>query len=112
MPLRIGCDLVQMPSFQRQFIRTEPRGLETVFWPAEYTGQPLESLAGIFAAKEAVCKALSMPLGLRLDLCVEDAPSGEPLLRRVRDLPEVETTQVSIAHAGDHALACVLVQTR
>lgn len=110
--MRIGCDLVLMQSFERQFIRAEPRVLETVLWPAEYIDKPLETLAGIFPAKEAACKVLSPPPGHWLDLCVEHAPSGEPLMKRARDLPRVKALQVAIAHAGDDALVFVAVQTR
>ena len=101
-----------MQTFERQFIRAEPRVLETVFWPADYFDKPLETLAGIFAAKAAAGKTLSQPAGHWLDPCVEPAPLGEPFMKRVRDLPKVEALQLSIAHAGDDAPACMAVQTR
>jgi phosphopantetheine--protein transferase-like protein len=112
MPFRIGCDLVLMKTFESQFLGAGSLVLETVFWPAEYFDQPVAALAGIFAAKEAACKALSLPPGHWLDLCVERAPSGEPRMIMMKDLPEVESIRVSITHAGDYALAFVVVQTR
>lgn len=107
--MRIGCDLVLMRVFERQIIRVERRVLETVLSPAEYFDKPLETLAGIIAVKEIACKTLSPPPRYWLDLCVEHAPSEESLTKLVRDLLEVEALQVSIAHAGDYALAIVAV---
>ena len=66
--MRIGCDLVLMQVFERQIIRVERRVLETVLSPAEYLDKPLETLAGIFAAKEIACKTLSPPPRYWLDL--------------------------------------------
>ena len=112
MPLRIGCDLVLRQLFERRIIRAERRVLGTVFSPPEYLDNPLETLVGIFAAKEIACKTLSPPPRYWLGLCVDHTPSKEPLMKLVRNLSEVEALQVSIAHVGDHALAFVTVQTR
>ena len=111
MPLRIGCDLVAIKEFETRLFMGGISVLETLFWPAEYQGQPLETLAGIFAAKEAVCKALSLPPGHWLDVCVEHNPSGEPVIVLMSHAVNVETISVSIAHAGDYALAFVVAQT-
>jgi len=111
MPLRIGCDLVLRQLFERRIIRAERRGLGTVFSPPEYLDNPLETLAGIFAAKEIACKTLSPPPRYWLDLSVEHAPSEESLMKLVWDLSEVEALRVSIAHAGNDALVLVTVQT-
>jgi phosphopantetheine--protein transferase-like protein len=110
MPLRIGCDLVSIKGFQSRLLAGGANVLENIFWPAECLDQPAETLAGIFAAKEAVCKALSLPPGHWLDICIEHGTSGEPIIVLMNDCPEVETISDSIAHDGDYALAFVVAQ--
>jgi hypothetical protein len=54
MPLRIGCDLVVIKDFEARLFMGGAPLLESLFWPAEYLDRSLETLAGIFAAKEAI----------------------------------------------------------
>lgn len=78
---------------------------ERIFHPAESSGQQAPQLAGIFAAKEAVCKALSLPPGRWLDILIEHAPSGAPNAVLLGSIPQPQELSLSISHDGDYALA-------
>jgi phosphopantetheine--protein transferase-like protein len=109
---RIGCDLVSITRFQQRMVENEMDFLERIFWPDERHGQTPERLAGMFAAKEAACKALSLPPGHWLDLCVEHEPSGAPRIALLDADPAVAEIRVSIAHDSDYALAFVMASLR
>ena len=70
------------------------------------------SMAGIFAAKEAVCKALGTGIAFPLtDIEVQHTPSGQPVIHlsgRAADLAENGSMQLSISHEGDMAAAFVV----
>lgn len=121
----VGTDLVWIPSFQNICAR-EPEFLTTLF-----TGQELdycrdsrhsfrfESLAGRYAVKEAVLKALQVGLydldGVDFrDIEVISAGSGAPALKlsgailgRALEL-KLAHWSVSLSHSNDYALAYVL----
>jgi phosphopantetheine--protein transferase-like protein len=111
MTLRTGCDLVFIPRFRERVRQGGETLLARLFSPSEYLGQPLERLAGLFAAKESVCKALNYPPGRWLDMRIEHEPSGAPKVVLL-DCPwEVLDMSVSITHEGDYALAFFVAQT-
>ena len=70
------------------------------------------SMAGIFAAKEAVCKALGTGIAFALtDIEVQHTPSGQPVIHlsgRAAELAENGSMQLSISHEGDMAAAFVV----
>lgn len=73
----IGIDLVELARFERALART-PRLAERLFAQSERMLPP-RSLAGRFAAKEALIKALGTSTGLRWhDMPVIADPNGAP----------------------------------
>lgn len=92
----------------RASIERRPAILEKVFSPEEREylmarGDPAQSAAGLFAAKEAVLKAMGEGLGripLR-EVSFTHGARGQPLLA----LPVEGTMHVSITHMGDTAAA-------
>ena len=106
---RIGIDLVHIQEFQRRLDKNG--GAEKVFTGSELAQNPkLESLAGIFAAKEAFMKAI----GEKIDWCdvwVEKKESGRPMLASPLLAPG-ERAQVSISHDVDYAIAVVFIEER
>lgn len=112
MPLQIGCDLVSIGRF-RDRIREGGIGLlERIFLPAEYLGQPVERLAGMFAAKEAVCKALRWPPGRWLEIAIEHEPSGAPRVILLNDTEQGLEMSISISHEENYALAFAVALLR
>jgi phosphopantetheine--protein transferase-like protein len=106
--IRVGCDIVSLSAFQRRVVESGDLLPERLFHPCELSGANLERLAGLFAAKEAAFKALGLPAGAWLRLCVEHDEAGAPLLRLLDADGRVKDLSVSIAHSGDNALAVVV----
>lgn len=123
--LVVGTDLVWIPSFQKKSAR-DPDFLETLFTGREldycrstHQSFRFESLAGRFAAKEAVLKALQVGLydldGVSFkDIEVVSASSGAPglelsgsILKRSQELNLVHWS-LSLSHSNEYAVAYVI----
>lgn len=77
MIIGIGVDLVDLARFERAITRT-PNLLARLFVPSERE-LPLRSLAGRFAAKEALIKALGSSDGIRWqEMAIVNGPEGKP----------------------------------
>ena len=119
-----GIDLVDVARIADVLERHGDRFLDRIFTPAEAAycrsqGAPEQHLAGRFAVKEAVLKALGTGLikGMRWrDVEVRTEPSGAPDVRlrgRVADRAEelrVARIHVSISHTERHAVAQAIAE--
>lgn len=115
----IGLDLVHIPRIETIVSRWRNRFLERVYTDAEREAlieraSPYASLAGRFAVKEAILKALGTGLsaGIRWrDIEVRTDQLGRPLATatgRAHDLLReagVSHIYVSLAHDGEYAVA-------
>ncbi len=126
LAVRTGVDFVDVPEF-RDVMQRHPAFRTRVFTAAERRAcdahpDPTPHYAARFAAKEAACKALGIgltPLGI--DRALQDievvrqgrAPTlalrGRPLRHASR--LGVSSRAVSLSHAGDGALASVVLLT-
>ena len=114
MIIGIGLDITEVFRFARSVER--PGVMERLFSPEEREA-PTERLAGRFAAKEALAKALGAPLGLVwTDVSVLAADTGQPYFtfcgsveRRMAELG-VETVHLSITHDAGVAAAMVVCE--
>ena len=83
--IRTGIDLIEIERIQRAVQRHGQRFLERVYTPGELAvcGQDGACLAGRFAAKEAVSKALGTGIGpvVWREMEILCGPAGEPVLR-------------------------------
>ncbi len=101
----LGIDLVFLPEFENKF-KNIP--LEKVFLPFELSqNKSKESLAGVFAAKEAFFKALGRKENW-LSVWIEKDKEGKPEIKSLL-IKENKKAQVSISHAGDYAIAAVMI---
>lgn len=118
MILRTGVDLIEISRIEEVLARHGARYLERIYTPAEreQLGRSAESLAGRFAAKEAVAKALGSGIGdvSWLDIEIlgdEDNAPGLTLrgaaAQKAKELG-LETWSVSISHSVSHAVAVVV----
>ena len=121
--LRIGCDLCDIASME-SLLAAPDGGLERLFDPEEHRyalahAKPAQHLAGIFAAKEALAKAVRSPgvLGkFHREVVVTHLPDGSPHLRCSKTLQGalnrlgVRVLDCSISHDGSYAMATVLVE--
>lgn len=102
----IGIDLVFLPEFEKKFKKIS---LEKVFLEQELSeNKSKESLAGIFAAKEAFFKAIGKKEDW-LSIWIEKDKDGKPELKTLITDKKIE---VSISHAGEYAIAIVMIKDK
>lgn len=118
--LRTGVDLIEIERINESVARFGARFLQRVFTPSERSicNARTESLAGRFAAKEAVAKALGTGIWrggvVWTDIEIQRAPNGEPLLllhnaaaQRAAALG-ISQWSLSLTHDRTHAIAFVV----
>jgi holo-[acyl-carrier protein] synthase len=112
----IGVDVVDLTRFERAASRT-PALLVRLFTPAERQ-LPLHSLAGRFAAKEALIKAIGDSTGVRWhDMEVVSNELGNPsfvLHNAVAGIVEtlgIDSIHLSMSHDAGVAVAYVIVES-
>ncbi|NBV90026.1 MAG: holo-ACP synthase [Actinobacteria bacterium] len=117
----IGVDVVDLARFEQVLART-PNMVDRLFTKAEQTSAqghqlPLMSLAGRFAVKEAVAKAIGAPAGMEFHDC-EVSNGGAPkvqitgTVKNVADDLGVTHWHVSLSHDGPVAVAYVIAESR
>lgn len=109
--IRVGCDIVQISRFQKILART-PTVAERIFLPSERKNKSIEKLAGIFAAKEAVIKALGLKAGNWQKMEIKKAKSDRPQIKFLKSQKNLANYDLSISHDGDYAFAMVIFVIR
>ncbi len=115
MKLATGVDLIEITRIAEVIARHGTRYLERIYTPAELEqcGKQAESLAGRFAAKEAVAKALGCGIGevgwkdIEILGDEQNAPSLKlqgAAEKKARELG-LDQWAVSISHSMSHAVA-------
>ena len=118
MNLRTGVDLIELSRIEEVVSRHGKHYLERIYTPAELElcGKRVESLAGRFAAKEAVSKALGCGIG-EVDwkeIEILDDEQHAPVLhlhgKAVQKAEELRVTtwSVSLSHSQSHVVAFVV----
>ena len=107
MDIKIGCDIIQVSRFEQK-IHDKEYLLERIFTEHELANSySPASLAGRFALKEAVMKALGIAAGNWRAIEVVNKPNGKPYCKFLS--LEIEhsilSQDVSISHDGDYAMA-------
>lgn len=116
MIVGVGVDLVDVARFERSLDRT-PALRDRLFAPDEAQRLSVESLAGRFAAKEALVKALAEPLPGWHEAVIASDPSGRPLFRfgpaMTARLAEraIVAVHLSISHDAGMAAAFVVAES-
>ncbi len=117
----IGIDVVEIGRMQAAIDRWGDTFLEKIFTVNEISyarskAQPAQHLAGRFAVKEAVAKALASGWsgGFRWkDVEVENDPAGKPSVivhGSIRNMLGKRRLLVSISHSGNVAVACAVIE--
>ncbi len=115
MILRTGIDLIEISRIEDVLARHGKRYLERIYTAAELDqiGQDAESLAGRFAAKEAVAKALGCGIGdvtwKEIEVLGDEQNAPNLTLygaaaQKANELG-LQTWSVSISHSLSHAVA-------
>lgn len=115
MIVGIGVDIVEISRLDAALLRT-PALASRLFAESE-RGRPLRSLAGYFAAKEALAKALGGPPGLRwTDAVIRHGARGNPMLEVSGTVAAaaaragVTDWHVSISHDAGICVAMVIAE--
>jgi len=115
MIVGIGVDLTEVSRLEAALERTP--ALATRLFAESEQGGPARSLAGCFAAKEAVAKALGGPPGLRwTDAVVGHDNEGKPVLETRGTVAAVaaslgiRTWHLSISHDAGLCVAVVVAE--
>ena len=115
MIVGVGVDLVDLTRFEQKLTST-PALLERIFTESE-RNRSMQSLAGIWAAKEALIKAIGNPAGLNWqDVTVSKDSLGKPHLELTgatmerSELMGISSWHLSISHDGGMACAFVVAE--
>jgi holo-[acyl-carrier protein] synthase len=112
----VGVDTVQLSRFEAKLLET-PRLKERLFLETETLEASSNTLAGRFAAKEAVIKALSGDKAIEwhgIEISKEE--SGKPIISLHGNTANlalqagVKKLHLSISHDGDAAVAFVVAE--
>ena len=111
----IGVDMTEISRLESALARTP--GLADRLFAQSERRSSVRELAGSFAAKEALAKALGAPRGLRwTDVVLHREPSGRPVLEITGTVAVAAADQgisawhVSISHDGGFCLAMVVAE--
>lgn len=105
MKILTGIDLIYLKRFKRSLKVGGEKFLQRVFLPAELTTTDPDHLAGIFAAKEAVVKALSPAPDSWHNIHIIKDESGAPRVEILHQKLDIQTHCLSIAHDGNYIIA-------
>jgi holo-[acyl-carrier protein] synthase len=119
MLLRTGVDLIEISRIEEVVARHGKHYLERIYTPAELEqcGKRAESLAGRFAAKEAVAKALGCGIGdiSWKEIEVLGGEQNAPVLtlygaaKKMAKEIGLTNWSVSISHSQSHSVAFVVM---
>lgn len=108
MKIATGVDLVYIPEFKELF---EKNLLQKAFSNIELKNKKAEHAAGVFAAKEAVLKALDLKPGAWDKINISYKKTGKPKVKVETDI-KIESIEISVTHIKDYAVAtCVVLMT-
>ncbi|MEN3033610.1 MAG: holo-ACP synthase [Aquificaceae bacterium] len=111
----IGVDIIYIPRIKKALERHGERFLKRVFSEEELRlclvfKEPEKCLAGRWACKEAIFKAVYVSTGIKLNLKqieVIKGKEGEPIVKIRKSI--TTRIKVSISHDGDYAIAVAYV---
>lgn len=107
--IKVGCDLVNIKKFGKSLKRGKIDFLEKIFTASELANShSAETLAGVFAAKEAVIKALELEVGAWRDVEIVKKESGRPEVRLAKSGIKIISHDISISHDGEYAFAAAV----
>ncbi|MDP3971224.1 MAG: holo-ACP synthase [bacterium] len=105
MKIKTGCDIVHIKKFEKSKKNSGQDFLDKIFQVEELTvSNSAQHLAGVFAAKEAVIKALGLEAGNWKQIGIRYSKTGHPILKYEGEA-EILSHDISISHDGDYAIA-------
>jgi len=115
MVVGVGVDLVSVTRFEEHVLK-QPKLLQRLFVPSELDA-PIKTIAGRFAAKEALIKALGGSDGVAWhEVEISKNASGKPLITTSGQTSEtvraagISQLHLSISHDAGMAVAMVVAE--
>lgn len=105
MVIKTGVDIIYLPRFKTSVKRAGQTFLKRVFQENELEDKRIEHLAGIFAAKEAIIKALNLPIDSWLSIKITNTASGQPKVQIFNSQLATLSYSISISHDGNYVIA-------
>ena len=120
MSITIGTDIIKISRMEQFIQRNQLQGRQMILAPNESGGSNMKSMAGKFAAKEALLKALgigfSRGISRLTEIEVVKDSAGKPsvitygLVNDIVNQKNIKNIEVSISHDSDYAIAFVVCQ--
>ncbi len=117
--MKIGTDIVQISRIENSLNKFGERFKKRFLSPLEIErAKSIESLAGLWASKEAIAKALGCGIGKELAFCdiiIYKNNKGAPyfeLTAQAQKIHQIEQSSLSISHDGGFAIAVVALTTK
>lgn len=114
--MKIGTDIIQVSRIEHALNRYGDTFKKRFLNSSEIVlARKVESLAGFWAAKEAIAKALGCGIGSRLgfhDIHIHKDPRGAPyfiLSVQAKTIHRIQDASLSISHDGGFAIAVVAI---
>ncbi|MFQ5493079.1 MAG: holo-ACP synthase [Candidatus Dojkabacteria bacterium] len=107
--MRIGIDIVDIDDFRDQLSKTSGGLAKKLFSASELSDRSTQSLAGIFAAKEAIIKTGLFTKGEWLKIKLANDADGKPKLRN--KLQAGTKLDISISHTEKTAVAVAILHS-
>jgi holo-[acyl-carrier protein] synthase len=114
--MKIGTDIIQIHRMERSLEKFGEKFKERFLHPEEISlVKKTESLAGFWAAKEAIAKALGCGIGSELsfhDIIITKDSKGAPsfhLSNKAKKIYNIKNSSLSISHDGGFAIAVVVI---
>ncbi|MDQ7047080.1 MAG: holo-ACP synthase [Sulfurovum sp.] len=114
--MKIGTDIVQINRIEKSLAKFGDKFKERFLHPEEIKlAKKTESIAGFWAAKEAISKALGCGIGAELsfhDIIIRKNHKGTPIFvlnKEAQQLHKIESSSLSISHDGGFAIAVVAI---
>ena len=114
--MKIGTDIIQISRIERSLAKFGDKFKQRFLHPEEIQiVQKTESIAGFWAAKEAISKALGCGIGSQLgfhDIILSKNDRGAPLFRltdEAQKIHHIKTSSLSISHDGGFAIAVAVI---
>lgn len=106
MKIKTGCDIVNVEKFKLSVERGGKEFLKKIFSDHELSANhSIESLAGIFSAKESVIKALDMRADEWRKMEIIKTEIGRPELKLEASNKKIASYDISISHDSGYAVS-------
>ncbi len=114
--MKIGTDIIQINRIENSLEKFGEK-FKTKFLNSEEIAlaKKIESIAGFWAAKEAIAKALGCGIGAELtfhDIILAKNSKGAPsfvLSKEAQKIHQIKESSLSISHDGGFAIAIVVI---